>query len=137
MRSVDPNPSTLIFVSIFAQPNKKFTLQPGYDFRELPPSHGKPLLVEANINFSNILEALEWRWMMACILVVVLCIFEFVCVTSLINTPLQQLLAFTRETGQSFKTCNYSNLQSLWCRDFYILFLKIFQKESKRLLFNS
>ena len=50
---------TLIVVSIYAQPNKKFTLEPGYDFHELPPSHGKPLLVEASINFSNILEVLE------------------------------------------------------------------------------
>ena len=50
---------TLIFVSIFAQSNKKFTLEPGYDFHEIPPNHGKPLLVEASINFSNILEVLE------------------------------------------------------------------------------
>ena len=52
---------TWIFAFIVAQPNKKFTLEPGYDFHELPPSHGhgSPLLVEASINFSNILEVLE------------------------------------------------------------------------------
>ena len=50
---------SLIFVSIIAQPNKKFTLEPGYDFHEIPPTNGKPLLVESSINFRNILEVLE------------------------------------------------------------------------------
>ena len=50
---------SLFKASLFAQPNKKFTLEPGYDYHELPPSPDMPLLVEASINFSNILEVLE------------------------------------------------------------------------------
>ena len=50
---------TLFITSLFAQPSKKFLLEPGYDYHELPPSPAMPLLVEASINFSNILEVLE------------------------------------------------------------------------------
>ena len=39
--------------------NKKFILEARYDIHELPPTKEKPLLVEASINFSNILEVLE------------------------------------------------------------------------------
>ena len=59
MTSKPPAMISLILVSTLAQPNKKFSLEPGYDFHEIPPTGGKPLIVEASINFSNILEVLE------------------------------------------------------------------------------
>ena len=51
----------LLCFSIVAQFNKKFQLEPEYDFHEIPPTnaHEEAPMVEASLNLRNILEVLE------------------------------------------------------------------------------
>ena len=51
--------SVILLSSALGQPRKKFHLDPEYDIHKIPPSDGEPLLVEASINFSNILGVSE------------------------------------------------------------------------------